>query len=239
VHSAWPGKNIANAIGRQISNGLTRTPQTIIGVVDDVRLTSLDSPLKPAIYLSESQFPYPFLTYVVRGGSDADPSSLVPALQSALKSTDPSLALDDVMTYDEVVSKSLGKQRFGMLMAVGFAAASLFLAAVGLYGVIATGVAQRTRELGIRMALGASQSRVLRIVMYEGAAIAASGVVVGLAIAAAASRFVGDQLYKVSATDSTIYASVALMTISVALVATLLPAIRATRLDPLTALRSD
>ena len=236
----FPGESLSAIIGRRITGGLSRVPQAIVGIAGDIHQTALDAPPKPVMYLPESQFPYPFLSFVVRGkDATADPATLLPVMRTELAAIDPSLALDATRTLQDVLDASLARQRFGMLLAGVFAVAALLLATVGLYGVIATGVAQRTREIGIRMALGATRHDVLSAVMKEGVAVTVVGVLLGTAGALAAGRLLREQLYDVSARDPSIYATVAIVTAAVALGATLVPAWRATRLDPVSALRGE
>ena len=190
------------------------------------------------MYLAQSQYPYPFLTIVVRV-RDGEPAAALPAMRRELRAMDASMALDHVQPLQAVLDASISRQRFGMLVTGGFAVAALFLAMVGLYGVIAYGVAQRTRELGVRMALGATRRDVLVGVVGEGMVVVGVGLVVGLAGALAAARLLRGQLYEVSVTDAGIYAAVVVVTSAVALVASVIPARRATRLDPVAALRVD
>jgi putative ABC transport system permease protein len=150
---------------------------------------------------------------------------------------DPALALHDVQSLRSVVDTSLARQRFSMIVIGVFAAAALALAMIGLYGVIAYSVAQRTREIGVRMALGARPRDVLALIVGEGARVTAAGVVVGLAVAFAATRLMRSLLYDVSATDVGIYVIVAVLTAAIAVLASYVPARRATRVSPTTALR--
>jgi putative ABC transport system permease protein len=154
-----------------------------------------------------------------------------------LKAMDPALALHDVQSLRSVVDTSLARQRFSMIVIGVFAAAALALAMIGLYGVIAYSVAQRTREIGVRMALGARPRDVLALIVGEGARVTAAGVVVGLAVAFAATRLMRSLLYDVSATDVSIYVIVGVLTAAIAVLASYVPARRATRVSPTTALR--
>jgi predicted permease len=236
----WPGVPLPEVIGRRLSTGLVRQPQTIIGIVGDIRQGGLDTPARPSIYMVESQYPYPFLSFVVRlRDKSADPATALPAMRRALQAIDPSLALDDVKSFQAVLDASVAKQRFGMVVTGVFAIAALLLATVGLYGVIATGIAQRRREIGVRMALGATTNNVLGEMMKEGARLTLAGVVIGIAGSFAATRLFRDQLFGVSATDSAVYGAVAVVTAAVAMAATMVPAWRATRVDVAGALRVD
>jgi putative ABC transport system permease protein len=231
----WPGES---AIGKRISTGFLGpdVPHSIVGVVRDARQLTLDTPVAPAIYFPVTQVPYPFLTFVVRTTGE-DPTAALPPMRRELKAMDPAIALNDVRSLRSVVDGSLARQRFGMIVTGVFAAAALALAMIGLYGVIAYGVAQRTREIGVRMALGAQPRDVLALVVGEGLRVTAAGVVVGLTVAFATTRLMRSLLYDVSATDAGIYALVALLTAVVAMVASYVPARRATRVSPTAALR--
>ena len=239
VRRAWPGVSAAEALGRRIWLGSTaEVPHTIVGVVGDVRLTALDAATVPAMYMPVAQYPYPFLTFVARTRG-ASAATVLPQMRAALTALDPSMALHDVRPLGAVVDASLARQRFATTLAASFAAAALVLAAVGLYGVIATSVAQRTRELGVRLALGATPRSVLALVLRDGMRTTAAGVAAGLLGALAAARLLRSQLFGVSATDPAVYVAVAVLTAAVALAATYVPARRATRLDPAVTLRGD
>lgn len=230
----------APAIDHQIvchfdfSNGAART---IVGVVDNVQSGSLDGSPAPQVYIPEQQMPYPGLSLVVR--TKGDPAAILPTIKREVKALDPHLALANVRTLDAVFAESLARQRFSMTIIANFAAAALLLAMVGLYGVIALSVGQRRREIGVRMALGARPSDVLRLVLGEGLRITLAGTVLGLLGAFSLSRVVTSLLYGVSATDGTTYAASAAAIVVVTLVATMIPARRATRVDPTSALRAD
>jgi len=212
-------------------------PRSIVGVVDDVQSASLDGAPRPQVYIPEQQMPYPGLSLVVR--TQGDPVAILPTLKREIKTLDSHLALANVRTLNDVFDESLARQRFSMTIIASFAGAALLLAVVGLYGVIALSVGQRRREIGVRMALGARPSDVLRLVLGEGLRITLVGTLVGLIGAFALSRVVTSLLYGVSATDGTTYAAAAAAIVAVTVVATLIPARRATRVDPTSALRSD
>jgi putative ABC transport system permease protein len=232
----WPGES---AIGKRITGvfGPDATHE-IVGIVGDARQLTLDTPVAPAMYLPVTQLPYPFLTLVVRTKAD-DPTVALALMRRELKAMDPSLALHDVRSLRAVVDLSLARQRFSMIVIGAFAAAALALAMIGLYGVIAYSVAQRTREIGVRIALCARPRDVLALVVGEGVRVTAAGVVVGLLVALAATRLMRSLLYEVSASDAGAYALVAALTAAVAVLASYVPARRATRVDPISALRMD
>jgi putative ABC transport system permease protein len=165
--------------------------------------------------------------------------SVLPAMKREVRELDPRLAVADVRTMNAVFDESLARRRFSMTIVAGFAASALVLAVVGLYGVIALGVSQRRREIGVRMALGARPGDVLRLVLGEGFRITAVGTICGLLGALALSRVVASLLFEVSATSVPIYAMSAITIVIVTLAATLIPARRATLVDATRVLRED
>jgi predicted permease len=211
--------------------------RTIVGVVDDVRQGSLDSPMEPLAYVPESQMPYPFLHFVIR--TQRDPMALLPALKRELKVLDARLAVTEVRTLDDVFDESLARQRFSMTILTVFAGLALLLAMVGLYGVIALSVGRRSREIGIRMALGARPADVLRLVLGEGLRMTAAGIVTGLIGAFAISRVLNAMLYGVSATNLSVYIVATASVLIITLAATFIPARRATLVDPTSTLRAE
>jgi predicted permease len=227
--------------GRSIGRELTpffdfvRRPRTIIGVVENVQAGSLDGTPEPQVYVPEQQMSYPSLEIVLR--TAGDPMTLLPALKQAVREVNPGATVSHSRTLREVFDESLARRRFSMLLIAVFAASAVVLAMVGLYGVIALGVGQRRREIGVRMALGARPFDVLRLVLGEGMRITMIGVAAGLAGAYAASRLIASLLYGTSATNAGVYAAASVAIVAVTLVATYLPARRATLVDPTAALR--
>jgi putative ABC transport system permease protein len=211
---------------------------TIVGVVADYRHYRLPQAMGPAVYFPYLSIGDPTQTLVLRTRLD-DPHALVPAVRDAVKSLDPQLPLYSVRTLDEVVDGSLWRERFQGQVLTVFALLALVLASVGIYGVIAWNVAQRTRELGVRMALGASRGRVLALVLGEGARLAALGIAAGIAGAFVLSRVLAGLLYGVKATDPLTYVTVPLVLAVVALTASFVPARRASAVDPIEAMRSE
>jgi predicted permease len=228
------------AIDRQLktffdfSNG---GPRTIVGVVDNVQASSLDGTPMPQVYVPEQQMPYPGLNFVVR--THGDPMTLLPVIKREIKAIDPRLAVSNVRTMQDVVDASLARQRFSMTIIGVFAGSALLLAMVGLYGVIALSVGQRRREIGVRMALGARSADVLRLVLGEGVLITAAGIVVGLTGAALLSRLLTALLFDVSPTNVGVYAAATAVIVLVTLAASYVPARRAARVDPTSALRAE
>jgi len=210
---------------------------TIVGVVADTKLYGLDNPARLEVYSPYRQSPSADMNLVVR--SAVDPASLTSAIRSAVAAIDKDQPIFDVHTMQQLVDDSISTRRLTLVLLGIFSALALILAAIGIYGVMAYTVALRTQEIGIRMALGAQQKDVLRLVLGQGARIAFFGVAIGLAAAAALGRLLSTLLFSVSASDPITFAAVAVLLISVALLACYIPARRAMRVDPLIALRHE
>ncbi|HJR42854.1 MAG TPA: ABC transporter permease [Gemmatimonadaceae bacterium] len=223
-------------IGRQIVV-FDETPLTVVGIVGDVREASLLEEVNPMIYIPFAQFPIPGAGLTVR--TTGDPTAIVPALRRELRAVDPTIPLTDARTMESVLDESLAQRRFAMLIVGFFAVSALTLATVGLYGVIAYGVSQRTREIGIRLALGARGADVRRMVLGQGLGVTIVGLVIGLAGSFAASSVLRSQLFEVNPLDPVTYVGIALLLALTAAVASWVPARRATRIDPVEALRQD
>ena len=193
--------------------------------------------MAPAVYYPYAARPSRQQTIVIRTGGD--PNALVPSLRAAVREIDPNVALQQVQTFDEAVSRSLWRQRLQSNVLSIFAALSLGLACLGLYGVISYAVAQRTRELGVRVALGATRRNVLMLVFGESGRLVLSGVAVGLTAAYFSARILRTLLYGVEATDVPTFAFVAGVLGVISLVAAAIPARRAARVDPIVAMRAD
>jgi predicted permease len=233
----WPGQD---PIGKRIH--IVELPskdpwQTVIGVVGRVKQDSLDSDPRIAFYLAQTQFPSRAMTVAFR--SRTDPSDRLSASKSELRNLDPDLPMYYVRTMEQRVNESLARRRFSMLLLGVFACVALALATVGIYGVMAYLVNQGTRDLGIRMALGASQRSILTLVVRQGMVLAFSGVTMGLAAAFMLTRLIRSLLFEVNATDPLTFVGIALLLATIALLACFVPARRATRIDPLISLRCE
>lgn len=209
----------------------------VVGVVGDVHDYGVDVAIRPTVYANALQrLPSSSLTMVAR--AQVEPSALVPAMREAVRSLDPQLPLN-FRTLDQVFSSSLDQRRFSLVIFGVFGCVALLLAAMGIYGVTSYAVAQRTQEIGIRMALGARMSDVLKLVLRNGMSLALIGAAIGLASAFAVTRVMSNLLFGVAPTDLVTFTAVALVLIAVAFLACYIPARRATRVDPLVALRYE
>jgi putative ABC transport system permease protein len=211
----------------------------IVGVVGDIADSGLDSPPEPSLFVPFLQTADSYISYVVR--ASANPASTIASLRAALHDVDPQLVLLQPQTLEELIdqSPSVFLRRYPSYLIGGFAALALLLAMIGLYGLVSYSVAQRTRELGVRMALGASQADVLRLVLREGVRLALFGISIGLVAALAFAQLMRALLFGVNPADPAILGGVALFLCVVALAACFIPAHRATRVDPIIALRYE
>lgn len=210
---------------------------TIVGVVDDVRHRNLAQAVEPLLYTAYAHTPTANMNVVVRG--DLAPAELGSALSRELAAIDRNLALVNVRTMEAVVSLSLASERFRTRLLGGFALIALLLAAIGVYGVMAYSVEQRSQEMGLRMALGAEPRHVIRLVAGQGLALIGAGLIIGVAGALALTRLVASLLYGVSPTDPLTFVAIAVLLLSAAAAATYVPARRATRTDPMIVLRTE
>jgi putative ABC transport system permease protein len=236
----WPG---ADPIGQQIrlgvrlASGVRSGQKTIVGVVGNVKWTSLDAVPPPEVYVPYAQQPVDGLTIVVR--TAGDPIGFLPVARADLAALDREVPVAAVRTMDEVVGRSIAERRFTMLLLASFAIVAVLLASIGVYGVLAYLVSQRTQEIGVRLAIGAAPDDVVRLFVREGATLAMIGLAAGLVGAVVAGRTLTSLLFGVTATDPITYAGVAAALGLAALSASYLPARRAARVDPMTALRAD
>jgi putative ABC transport system permease protein len=209
----------------------------IVGVVGDVRQLGLDTPPASELYMPYRQWPSNEMSLVVR--TKAEPSSLIPVIEKGVWSVDPDQPLTEIRTMDQWIAAEAAARRFVLQLIGAFALIALVLAAVGIYGVLSYWMRQRTREIGIRMALGAQKQDVLRMVVGQGLKMALIGVVIGIFGALALTRFLSSLLYRVKPTDSLTFIAVSILLIAVALVACYIPARRAMKVDPMVALRYE
>jgi len=212
-------------------------PSEVIGVVGDVHQIGLDTAPEPTVYWPHAELVMSAMTILVRTSND--PLALLSTIRNQLQQLDPELPMAAVVTMDQLLADSLSRPRFTMFLLGIFAVVALVLAAVGIYGLIAYSVTQRTQELGIRIALGAQRRDVLRLVLAQGTRLTLLGVAIGVLAALALSRLLGTLLFGVSATDPLTFAGVAGLLAVVALLACFIPARRAIRVDPVVALRNE
>ncbi|HEY0558609.1 MAG TPA: ABC transporter permease [Thermoanaerobaculia bacterium] len=234
VRKFFPGEE---PLGKRIDLGWRHHGGTIVGIVADFKQDALEQQIDPQIFLPFDQAPQESLAVVLR--SPADPETLASAVRSSVRGIDPDLPVFGLQPLTGLIAASTSRSRFYMLLLGGFAAIALLLAAVGIYGVIAFAVRQRTQEIGIRMALGASRDRVMGMVVGQGMTLALVGAAAGLAGAFVAARGLRGLLFEVSASDPATYAGVALLLVAVAAMAAYLPARRAARTEPNLALRGE
>jgi predicted permease len=236
ARTIWPA---GNAIGEHVRIGdPTSGPwRTIVGIVGDVRHRDLAAPPTPQMYVPQAQLPDSYLTVVIRAGGD--PSRQAAATRLAISTVDATVPVSEVAPLTDLVARAIGPRRFVMTLLEAFAAIALVLTAVGVYGVLSSLIGERTREIGIRAALGASRFDILRLVAGAGLGIFTAGLAAGIIASLGATRYLHASLYGVSATDPATLAGAALVLLVVAAVAHILPVLRATRIDPAAALRMD
>ena len=213
------------------------TPAEIIGVVGNVRYDSLVDEAPAAVYFPHPDLAYPFMTLVVH--TDGDPTAIFPAIQREIRALDPNQPISDVRTMNQVMSEWVARSRFNTLLLGLFAGLATLLSAVGIFGVMNYSVALRTREIGLRLAVGAQPRQVLLLILRQGMSLTFAGVVLGLAAAFALTRLLSGLLFGVAAVDVATFSSISLLLVLVSLLACYLPARRAMRIDPLSALRYE
>jgi putative ABC transport system permease protein len=232
----WPDQD---PIGKTLMSGENHrpVPHVVVGVVGDVKRFELSIPDYMTVYVPCAQDPLPFLIVVARSPSDR--SQLGASIKDLIGSVDKDLPVYNIRTMDEVMERTLALRKFSLILVSTFAGLALLLAAVGAYGVISYSVAERTQEIGVRMALGATHMRIVSLVVGQGFRFALVGTAIGLAGAFALTRLISTLLFEVSPTDPVILALVAGFLFAVSLLASYIPARRATRVDPMRALRAE
>jgi putative ABC transport system permease protein len=238
AHRHWPGEE---AVGKRFSIGKVTSDADwiqVVGVVRDVRQFELGADPKPQMYFSyrQAEFFWPE-DLVVR--TDVEPASLAASVRKAVWDIDKDQPVSNIRTMEDILADSLARQRFSMLLLGVFAGVALLLAAVGIYGVMSYSVAQRTHEIGIRMALGAQTGAVLKLAVGYGLKLVIAGVLTGLVAAFVLTRLMSTLLFGITATDPATFVLISLLLISVAAIASYIPARRATKVDPLIALRYE
>jgi putative ABC transport system permease protein len=234
----WGGSNPVGARIRPPFLDTTNKWFEVVGVVGDVRSWTLRTPPVPECYVPYAQAPTASLSPVIRTGS-VPVEAVLPAIRQRVASVDPALPLVRVQTMTRVVEQAAGDSRLSSILTTIFALLAALLATVGIYSVISYSVAQRQREIGIRVALGADRRRITRLVLGEGLLLAGIGVALGSLAALALTRTLGTMLYEVSPTDPAVLAGTIGGVLVVALAASYIPARRATRVDPAIALRAE
>ena len=232
-----PGGAARSALGMRLGVPGRDTMATVVGVVGHVRHYGLDATSGGQIYVSHLQYPWRWMSVVAR--TDEDPLALAPAVRRVVRGLDPELPVYGVTTMTTLMAERTATRRAATTLATAFAGVALMLAALGLYGVIAYGVTQRRRELGVRMALGATPADVRRLVVRHGIALAITGLAAGLALAAVGTRLLAGLLFGVAPSDPAVAAGVAALLLGVSVAASYLPARRASRWEVVTLLRAD
>lgn len=240
VNKYFPGQNV---IGKRIMPGFAADDtgekmREIVGVVGNVKHLALKNEDSPEMYLPNTQIPFNIVSIVVRT-SVSDPSTITNSLRRELATLDGTIPLTSVRVFDEYISRSLARPRFNALLLSIFAATALVLTAIGIYGVMAYSVSQRTNEIGIRIALGAGKSSIFRLVVGQAMSLVGISLLVGLVGAFAATRLLNSLLFGVGAADPATFVGIVLLVSAVAFLASWLPARRATRVDPIIALRAE
>jgi putative ABC transport system permease protein len=239
VNRFWPNQD---PVGKRIKIGMADAKGnwfSVKGVVKDSAQLTLDRETRPEIYFALGQLAWRYRRMNVAVRTSVDPKSTVPAIQAAIREVDKDQPVYQIQTIDELIGSTVGTRRFALTILIMFAVLALVLAVSGIYGVISYSVAQRTQEIGIRMALGARATDVLRLVLVQFMRLTVVGVVLGLVAAYAMTRLMTSLLFGVTATDVTTFVLVPISLSLVALLACLIPARRATRVDPLVALRYE
>ncbi len=227
-------------IGRRLSyTGVNSPPDLIVGVVGDVKITGLDQAIKPVLYYPYRQIASPAASLVVR--TKANPGTLVSAIRNECRALEPDIVLFNTRTMEEMISNSSASfmRRFPALLIGLFSGIALLLASVGIYGVVSYSISRQTHDIGVRMALGAQASAILKMVMKQGMALAGTGLAIGVVASLALAQLLGAMLYEVNVSDPATFALVSAVQGIVALLACYIPARRAIKVDPMIALRHE
>jgi len=230
----WPDQS---PVGKQINLG--RGVMTVVGVIDDIRSSSLDAPSQPEIYTAVAQEPEMPQMWVILRAANGKPLQLVSAIRDAVHQADPEQPIGEIASLDAIADRLTAARRFNTTLLTLFALLAVALSMVGIYGVTSYAVTQRTRELGIRLALGARPGQVVSLMVRENAGRVTIGVILGLVAAFEVTRVLKSLLFEVAPSDALTFGSTAVLLAAVALAATWWPARRATRVDPMIALRAE
>ena len=234
AHRYWPDED---PLGHRLTVGFEKSPREIVGIVGNIKQSTLSAEARPAMYIPHLQLPTGGMAIVIR--TNGDPMSLAATARAQVHAVDQNIPVTNIRTMDEIFSTSVEQQRFSMLLVGVFGALAVALAAIGIYGVMGYTVTQRKHEIAVRMALGARTNQVLKLILKDGLVLAALGVVIGLVGAFALTRLMSTLLFEVKPTDAQTFITVSAILIFVALRACFVPARRATKVDPLVALRYE
>jgi len=228
-------------MGKMLGLGSPRfPPMKVVGVVADMKHQSLREEVAPEMYVMYTQKPYPsMLTMQAVVRTHGNPTAALGSIRAAMAEVDADLPVANVSTLQTIMDNSMTRPRFAMLLLGAFGALALALASIGMYGVITHSVSQRTREIGVRIALGADRTQVFGMMLKQGARLAGLGIAIGLATTIGVTQPLKTYLYQVKSTDPVTFVGVAALLVGVALLACWIPARRAMRVDPMVALRHD
>jgi putative ABC transport system permease protein len=228
----WPNQN---AVGKHITVGRSPVPAEIVGVAADVKNNGLEQETQAQLYLPFPQLPWGDMNLLVR--TVVPPQTITSAVRAQIAAVDPDQPITNIQTVDELIASSRSQPRFTMLLLGAFSATALLLAVIGIYGVLAYSVAQRQHEFGIRLALGAGRADILRLVVRQGLVLAIAGIAAGLVASFFLTSLLSSIIYKVSTRDLVTFSLTPALFLCIALLASYLPARRATKVDPIEALR--
>jgi ABC-type antimicrobial peptide transport system permease subunit len=235
----WPGRDPVGVKVQVAPDGPSDIWHTVIGVVDDIKERGFDVDMKIGVYVLASQETHRMMPTYLAIRTDVEPTSVIAAVRGAIRSVDAEQPIYRVRTMNEIIDAQVANRSLQRTLLTLFATLALFIACVGLYGVLSYRVTNRTREIGVRMALGATTANIGRLVLRQGVTLTAIGLSLGIAASLVIIRALKTQLYGVAATDPVTYVSVSMVLATVALLACYLPARRAGRVDPMIALRDE